>query len=198
MCCHACAVMCGPCKAVYLAKITTIGDDAEKISNGLIKLAEAEEGVSVMQVELAETEKVLLKTSQRIEKMLVGLRENKAKAEKVKSAVLKKKNALADQQQEITICKDDANKDLEEALPALAAAESALDAIKPDDIKALKALKNPPNIIKRIFDGVLILQREGLNTVMVDSKTKTKGGAAIIETSYVAHVLRMLCQPTCM
>jgi hypothetical protein len=38
--------------------------------------------------------------------------------------------------------------------------ETALNAIKPDDIKNLKALKTPPIVIKIIFDGVLLLRQK--------------------------------------
>ena len=62
-------------------------------------------------------------------------------------------------------------KDLEAAKPALLEAESALNAIKSEDIKNLKALKNPPVVIKIIFDGVLLLRRRSmLKCQMVEEK----------------------------
>lgn len=54
--------------------------------------------------------------------------------------------------------KDDAERDLAAAKPALDAALTALGSITPKDIVGLKALKNPPDIVKRIFDCVLILR----------------------------------------
>lgn len=54
--------------------------------------------------------------------------------------------------------KDDAERDLALAQPALDAALSALNSITPKDINGLKALKNPPDVIKRIFDCVLLLR----------------------------------------
>ena len=60
--------------------------------------------------------------------------------------------------QEIAAVKDDAEKDLAAAKPALDAALSALNSITSKDIVALKALKNPPDIVKRIFDCVLLLR----------------------------------------
>ena len=60
--------------------------------------------------------------------------------------------------QAIQEVKDDAEKDLAAAKPALDAALSALNSITPKDITALKALKNPPDIVKRIFDCVLLLR----------------------------------------
>ena len=53
---------------------------------------------------------------------------------------------------EINAVKEDAEKDLAAAKPALEAAVSALNWITAKDIGALKALKNPPDIVKRIFD----------------------------------------------
>ena len=61
-------------------------------------------------------------------------------------------------EQAIQEVKDDAEKDLAAAKPALDAALSALNSITPKDITALKALKNPPDIVKRIFDCVLLLR----------------------------------------
>ena len=60
--------------------------------------------------------------------------------------------------QEIAAVKDDAERDLAAAKPALDAAVSALNSISPKDINSLKALKNPPDVVKRIFDAVLLLR----------------------------------------
>lgn len=64
----------------------------------------------------------------------------------------------APQAEEIAAVKLDAERDLAEAKPALDAALAALNSITPKDIGALKALKNPPDVIKRIFDCVLLLR----------------------------------------
>jgi len=59
---------------------------------------------------------------------------------------------------EIATVKDDAERDLAAAKPALDAALTALNSITQKDIVGLKALKNPPDIVKRIFDCVLLLR----------------------------------------
>lgn len=59
---------------------------------------------------------------------------------------------------EIATVKDDAERDLAAAKPALDAALAALNSITQKDIVGLKALKNPPDIVKRIFDAVLLLR----------------------------------------
>lgn len=60
--------------------------------------------------------------------------------------------------QEIATVKNDAERDLALAKPALDAALAALNSITPKDIVGLKALKNPPDVVKRIFDCVLLLR----------------------------------------
>ncbi len=72
---------------------------------------------------------------------------------------------------EIATVKDDAERDLAAAKPALDAALAALDSIKDGDIKNLKALKKPPQIITRIFDCVLVLRMLPMNKAeYVDEK----------------------------
>lgn len=60
--------------------------------------------------------------------------------------------------QDIDAVKKDAEADLAIAQPALEAALGALNSISSKDITSLKALKSPPDIVKRIFDCVLLLR----------------------------------------
>ena len=61
-----------------------------------------------------------------------------------------------------------AEKELEKARPALEEAERALDTIKPADIAVTRRLANPPHLIQRIMDCVLILGQRKLASVVVD------------------------------
>jgi len=171
-------------KEVYAKKFETINNDSEKIGNGLLKLMEAEEDVAKMKIELAETEKILVVTSARIDKMVINLTDKKGKAEKVKAEVQITVNSVETVAAKIGADRDSCNKDLEAAQPAMEAAAKALDAIKPDDIKGLKALQKPPNLIKRIFDGVIILCRKKIDHVVIDGETQTKGGKDIMVCSW--------------
>lgn len=77
-------------------------------------------------------------------------------AEKQKVAVIV--DQVSKKAAEIGAVKDDAEKDLSAAKPALDEALSALNSITPKDIVSLKALKSPPDVVKRIFDCVLLLR----------------------------------------
>ena len=58
-----------------------------------------------------------------------------------------------------------AEQDLQAAEPILREALAALDSITAKDIATVKRFMNPAEFIKRIFDGVLILQRLPINPV---------------------------------
>eukprot|EP00983_Pelagomonas_calceolata_P097095 1158208-Pelagomonas_calceolata.AAC.15 len=79
-------------------------------------------------------------------------------AEKEKQKVVVIVDSVTKKAAEIAAVKDDAERDLSQAKPALDAALSALNSISPKDITSLKALKNPPDVVKRIFDCVLLLR----------------------------------------
>lgn len=67
-------------------------------------------------------------------------------------------DAVSKKAAEIGAVKDDAESDLSAAKPALDEALAALNSITQKDIVSLKALKSPPDIVKRIFDAVLLLR----------------------------------------
>ncbi len=56
----------------------------------------------------------------------------------------------------IAVEKEAAEKDLQAAIPALRRAQESVDSIDSKDITELKANRNPLEIIKYIFDAVLV------------------------------------------
>lgn len=174
----------GTYKVVYMKKKSELLEQADKLNGGLSKLADAERDVGKMQVELQATELKLEGENKEIAALVSVLQDKSAKAEKVKAEVNAVASELSATAADIGADRDATEADLMQAQPAMEAATKALDAIKPDDIKALKALKNPPNIIKRIFDGVLLLTRKSIGDVRMDEEFKTKGGNLIMVASY--------------
>lgn len=89
---------------------------------------------------------------------------------------------------EIALVKDSAEKDLAAAKPALDAALNALNSITQKDIVGLKALKNPPDVVKRIFDCVLLLRYMSVLDKVVWQDVK---GAMVLLGNYEAAVRMM-------
>jgi len=158
---------------VYAKKVAYVEMLASNINTGLTKLVEAGDDVSKMKVELKEKEKGLVVAQEKSAVLLQEITTNTAKAEKKKAEVQGVKDVLAGEADVIAGQKADVERDLAAAQPALDEAENALKAINAKDIQLLKQLKNPPEIIKRIFDCVLILMGgELLPCVLVKPKER--------------------------
>ena len=52
---------------------------------------------------------------------------------------------------------DDAQKDLDAALPAMEAATKALDALNKNDINELRVFNKPPHLVKFVMESVCLL-----------------------------------------
>eukprot|EP00741_Cyanophora_paradoxa_P017811 tig00021017_g17202.t1 len=158
-------------RQVYEQKLKEISKLANNIDTGLRKLLEASETVAVMKVDLQKKEVDLADAQKRSAVLLQEIGVSTTKAEKKKMEVQATANLLAEQAARIAEEKAEAQKDLAAAEPALRDAEQALKGITPKDIQLLKTMKNPPDLIKRIFDGVLVLfYAEIVPTKMVEFK----------------------------
>jgi len=145
---------------VYADQFGRIKQLANNINLGLEKMTEAAVDVEKMKVELSATEKILQEAAQKSAVLLKEITVGTAAAEKTKAEVKVVADAAGEKATVIGGEKAEVEKDLEAAKPALIEAESALNAIKPNDMKDLKALKNPPDVVKIIFDGLILLKRE--------------------------------------
>merc|ERR1719407_195907 len=136
---------------------------ADSINTGLEKLREAAADVEKIKIEVREKEKTLIVAQEKGAVMLQEITASTAKAEKKKAEVQAVKDTLGQEAAVIGQQKDAVEEDLLAAKPALDDAENALKAITPKDIGLLKQLKQPPDLVKRTFDVVLILFQKEIN-----------------------------------
>ena len=178
-------------QVLYTEKFAEINALSVKINNGLLKLAEAQEDVKEMKVKLAASEVTLKEAAEQSAVLIKEIAVNTAAADKTKASVKIIADAAFEKATTIGAEKEEVEKDLEAAKPALLEAESALNAIKPEDIKNLKALKNPPTVIKIIFDGVLILNRRFIpKCKMVELQKDVMG----YEDAFKPHAFAMMSE----
>ena len=120
----------------------------QRLQIGLDKLSTTKAQVSVMQQELVELQPLLVTKGKEVDEMMVVITKDKAEADEIKAKVLieeEKANAKASTAKAIS---DDAQADLDEALPALDAAVQCLKDLKKKDIDEVKALQNPPGGVR--------------------------------------------------
>jgi len=172
-------------KKVYVKKLEQISVLADSINVGLEKLLEAAADVEKMKIELKDKEKTLVVAQEKSAVLLQEITASTAKAEKKKAEVQAVKDTLAGEAEVISSQKDSVEQDLLAAKPALDDAENALKAITAKDIGLLKQLKQPPDLVKRVFDVVLILfQKDIVPSAAVVVETK-RGAVTQLDGSWM-------------
>eukprot|EP01060_Flectonema_neradi_P002972 TRINITY_DN11858_c1_g1_i1.p1 TRINITY_DN11858_c1_g1~~TRINITY_DN11858_c1_g1_i1.p1 ORF type:complete len:4751 (+),score=995.77 TRINITY_DN11858_c1_g1_i1:132-14255(+) len=165
-------------KSIYLNKYQAIKEGAIKVEKGLQKLVDAGQMIREMQAEMLEQEKAMLARQREIEVQLVEVKEASIQAEAKQAEVSGVKDELAKNASQVQEKKDEANKDLEAALPALEEARSAANDITPSDLKELQAsANNPAHLTRVVMDGVLILLHNAVVHPVSTSDLRKSGRA---------------------
>ena len=178
-------------KVVYVKKLEGVELLANNINTGLEKLLEAAQDVEKMKVELKEKEKTLVVAQEKSAVLLQEITASTAKAEKKKAEVQAVKDTLATEAEVIAQQKDVVERDLEAAKPMLAEAENALSAITAKDIGLLKSFKTPPDLVKRVFDVVLILFMKGVIDVKAETVELKSGNRLQVISSWKESTVMM-------
>jgi dynein heavy chain len=173
--------------SLYASKFSELQETRNSLIAGLKKMAATKSQVDQMKIEL-EDKRVILSQSKEEIASLIGeidrsTEEAKVERGKVKSIV----SRVTKKAREILETKLEAERDLEAAKPALDAALEALNSITAKDITALKSLRKPPDVIKRIMDCVLILSHMPISAT---SWHEVKG-LMVLESSY-GEALKMM------
>ncbi|UJR23298.1 hypothetical protein I4U23_026313 [Adineta vaga] len=156
-------------KEIYSHKLNEIESMARRMNDGLTRLVDAEKAVTVMKEELAVKEKELDTANRKADEVLNEVAVKKGAAEVVRQQVQKVKDTAQTLVDEIDRDRMQANAELENAKPALIAAEEALQTITSLDIAVVRRLGRPPRLIRQMMDCVLILFGSSLkNPIKID------------------------------
>merc|ERR1719316_869664 len=144
-------------KKVLALKRKEVGFMKDRLQKGLEALASAEYAVANMETELKEMQPVLVKTQKEVADMMVVIAEDKKKAAVTKEECETVETAASKQAAEANAIKEDAQADLDEALPALDIAVKCLKSLKLSHIQEVKVLANPPGGVKLTLEAVCIM-----------------------------------------
>ena len=137
-----------------------------RTANGLDKLLATAKEVAELQTELTTMQPMLKEAAEETAITMVRIAEDKAVAEKTATQVGKEEQEANIQAAETKAIADDAQRDLDEALPALDAALASLKLLNKNDITEVKAMQNPPAGVKLVMETVCMLQ--GVKPKMVN------------------------------
>uniref|UniRef100_A0A286XH43 Dynein axonemal heavy chain 6 n=1 Tax=Cavia porcellus TaxID=10141 RepID=A0A286XH43_CAVPO len=129
----------------------------DRVKNGLTKLLETNVLVDKMKLDLSALEPVLLKKSQDVEALMEKLAVDQESADQVRNVVQEEEAIAKVKAEETQAIADDAQRDLEEALPALEAANRALDSLDKADISEIRVFTKPPDLVMTVMEAISIL-----------------------------------------
>ncbi|KAI9188053.1 hypothetical protein H9P43_002444 [Blastocladiella emersonii ATCC 22665] len=144
---------------LYKAKKKSIGDLANKLSNGLRKLDDTRENVQKISIELEGARKQVAQFQKQCEDYLVIIVQQKREADEQAKQVSARSEKLQVEEEEVKAVADAARADLDQALPALEAATKALEALNKKDLNEIRSYGKPPPLVEKVMEGVMVLKK---------------------------------------
>ena len=145
-----------------------LGNARDRLLNGLMKLDETNELVANMKIKLGELQPVLVEKSAATEILLVEVAKDKEAAAEVETAVAAEEEVAKKSAAEVEAIANDAQADLDEAMPKLNAALESLESLNKDDVDLVKSFATPPVLVQKTMSAVCILLGE--KTEWADAK----------------------------
>jgi len=144
-------------KKVLAIRRDAVGTSRTRLQRGLDALGSAAYAVANMENEIKAKQPVLEQTKKQVGEMMIVITEDKAKAAVTKESCEKVESEAKVQANEASAIKEDAQRDLDEALPALNVAEKALKALKLSSLQEIKALGKPPAGVRLTLEAVCVI-----------------------------------------
>ncbi|KAF7236750.1 Dynein heavy chain 2, axonemal [Varanus komodoensis] len=163
-------------KKLLAEKRKELSDQANKLRNGLFKIDETRAKVEVMTLELEDARKKVAEFQKQCEEYLVIIVQQKREADEQQKAsagpgspsatgpappaptVTANSEKIAAEEIKCKALADNAQKDLEEALPALEEAMKALESLNKKDLTEIKSYGRPPTLVETVMQAVMILR----------------------------------------
>ncbi|XP_037628190.1 dynein heavy chain 12, axonemal [Sebastes umbrosus] len=139
-------------------KRDTVMKAKQRYTNGLDKLAFAESQVGEMKKELIDLQPKLEQAKIDNNKMMKVIEVESVEVEAKSKVVRVDEEAATIKANEAQALKNECESDLAEAIPALEAALSALDTLKPSDVTIVKSMKSPPSGVKLVMSAVCVMR----------------------------------------
>ena len=166
-------------KSLVEEKRKELGDAKGKLENGIGKLNDTKQKVEEMSKELGVQKIQVEKYQKECEEYLVVLVQKKHDADEQQKSVMTRSAKIGEEEEKCRELTSLAQRDLDEALPALREAEKALEALNKNDIDEIRAYPNPPPHVRIVMEAVMTLR--GCGTSWAEAK-KELGGSGFIKS----------------
>ncbi|XP_033990468.1 LOW QUALITY PROTEIN: dynein heavy chain 7, axonemal [Trematomus bernacchii] len=145
-------------KALLNTKRAEVMKMKRRYEVGLEKLESAADQVASMQVELEALQPQLLVASKEVDEMMVVIEHESVEVAETEKVVKVDEAVANEQAMAAKAIKDECDADLEEAMPILESALSALNTLTNQDITVVKSMKSPPPAVKLVMEAICILK----------------------------------------
>ncbi|CAJ1374899.1 unnamed protein product [Effrenium voratum] len=139
----------------------------KRLQTGVDKIDEANQFVNSLQEELTKLAPVITEKIKEADELVPVVTEEQKKAEVIKEKVASEEVVVRKQADEVKAIADDAQKDLDIAMPALesaldtmSGALKSLDALDKKDIQEIKSFAKPPPLVMMTMEAVNVLLQE--------------------------------------
>ena len=151
----------GGYKSLLAEKRHQIGDKAQKLRGGLLKLDETGEQVQEMQAVCQDKKIVVAKAKRDCEDLLVEIVQDKRVADEQEKQVNAEAQKIGKEEEDARAIAAECQAGLDKAMPALEEAEAALNVLTKKDMSELKAYTKPPPAVEMVLGGVMVVLKKG-------------------------------------
>nr|XP_019958870.1 PREDICTED: dynein heavy chain 2, axonemal [Paralichthys olivaceus] len=144
-------------KKLLAEKRRDLGEQVSKLRNGLFKISDTREKVEAMSVDLEEAKKQVAEFQTQCDAYLSVIVQQKIEADKQKKVVSANSEKIAAEELQCKAMAQNAQKDLDEALPALEEAMKALGSLNKKDMTEIKSYGCPPALVEKVMQAVMTL-----------------------------------------
>ena len=162
-------------------KRSQIGGKAAKLRGGLLKLEETGVQVGEMQVIAEEKKVVVANAKTECEELLVTIVADKRVADDQEKQVSAEAAKIGRDAEEANAIAAECQAGLDQAMPALEAAQAALNVLTKKDMSELKAYSKPPAMVELCLKGVM--------TVLKKSPTWDAAKKSLGDSNFLANLI---------
>ncbi|XP_047186413.1 dynein axonemal heavy chain 2 isoform X2 [Scophthalmus maximus] len=145
-------------KKLLAEKRSELGEQVSKLRNGLFKISDTREKVEGMSLELEEAKKQVAEFQKQCDEYLSVILQQTREADKQKKAVSAHSEKIGAEELQCKALAENAQRDLDEALPALEEAMKALESLNKKDMTEIKSYGCPPALVETVMTAVMTLQ----------------------------------------
>jgi dynein heavy chain len=150
---------------LYVHKYEKLDQQERNYTGGIERIEEASQKITGMKANLGREEKELKKKTDRCQAILANLSLEQSKSEEIEKEVALTTSECERKTKTILEATRSAEKDYEEAQPALQRAKEAVEGIRKQDIDEVKNFTHIPMMLEYIMDTVGILFQARLSPV---------------------------------